>query len=175
MESRTSILGQPTLSVLALLVLLPVQGALAQPRSGVRAETVSWTAQVAPDGVAKPAASLTLTLHAQVQDGWHVYALKQLPNGPTPLLVRLDPNKIATATGAPSGSPPTKIHDPAFGLDTEFYSRAFTVNLPLRVAGRPTAGRQQIPVSVRFQTCNGQICQPPKTVHLSAPLVVAVR
>jgi hypothetical protein len=23
-------------------------------------------------------------------------------------------------------------------------------------------------VSVRFQTCNGRICQPPRTVHLSA-------
>jgi DsbC/DsbD-like thiol-disulfide interchange protein len=154
---------------------MPAQGALAEVSGGARAETDSWTAQVVPGGVARPAGRLTLTLRAQVQDGWHVYALKQLPDGPTPLVVALEPNKVATANGTPVGSPPSKIHDPAFGLDTEFYSRAFTVSLPLRVAAQPAAGRQQIPVRVRFQTCNGQICQPPKTVHLTASLAVAAR
>lgn len=161
------------LSGLALLGLIPARGALAQAQDVARADTVSWSAQMAPNGVATPASTLMLTLRAQVRDGWHVYALKQLPDGPTPLLVILDPNKIAAASGGPTGSAPTKIHDPAFGLETQFYSRAFTVSLPLRVAARPAPGPQQIPVSVRFQTCNGQICQPPKLVHLSVPVTVA--
>ena len=152
---------------LSLLALLPAS-ALAQTQDDARAQTVSWAASVKPDGAA--AKSWTLTLQAQVRDGWHVYALKQLPGGPTPLLVTLDPNKVATAIGEPAGSPPTKIHDPGFDLDTQYYSHAFTVSLPLRIASQP--GRQQIPVSVRFQTCNDRVCQPPKIVHLSAPIAV---
>ncbi|HZQ41096.1 MAG TPA: protein-disulfide reductase DsbD N-terminal domain-containing protein [Rhizomicrobium sp.] len=127
-----------------------------------RGETVTWTASVAPDA--------KLNLHAQVKDGWHVYALKQLPGGPTPLLVMVDPNGVATANGQAVGSRPTKIHDPDFNLDTEYYTRAFTVTLPLRLAAPAGKGQRQIPVSVRFQTCNGQICQPPKLVHLAASL-----
>ena len=37
---------------------------------------------------------------------------------------------------------------------------------------KEAAGPQQIPISVRFQTCNGHICQPPKTVKLSVPVTV---
>jgi hypothetical protein len=85
----------------------------------------------------------------------------------------VDPNNVATAGGAAVASPPTKIHDPAFNLDTEFYARAFTVTLPLRLAARAARGQRQIPLSVRFQTCNGQICQPPKLVHLAASLPAA--
>ena len=156
---------------LALLALLPTS-ARAQTQDDAHAQTVAWTASVKPDGAAKPASGWMLTLRAQVRDGWHVYALKQLPGGPTPLLVALDPNKVATANGEPAGSPPTRIHDPGFDLDTQYYSHAFTVTLPLRIGSRPTAGQQQIPVSVRFQTCNDRVCQPPKIVHLSAPIAV---
>ena len=135
-----------------------------------RGDTVSWTVSPpAPDSV-KPGSRLTLTLHGAVQDGWHVYALRQAPTGPTPLRVTLDPNDVAKADGPAAGSPATKIHDPAFGLQTEYYARAFTVTAPVRIGSQATAGRQVIPVSVRFQTCNGQICQPPKTIRLSAPI-----
>jgi hypothetical protein len=47
------------------------------------------------------------------------------------------------------------------------------VTLPLQLAAHAAGGSQQIPVSVRFQTCNDRICQPPKTVHLSAAVSVA--
>lgn len=157
---------------LALLALTLPGAAQAQTHDEARGETVSWTVSVQPQSATKPASALTLTLHGQVLDGWHVYALKQLPGGPTPLRVTLGPNNVATANGEPTGSPPTKIHDPSFDLETQFYSHAFTVTVPARVASRPAAGRQLIPVSVRFQTCNDRVCQPPKTEHLSAPITV---
>ena len=159
MTTKSAVLGFALLSA----SLAPAAGA----QDPARSETVAWSASVAPEA---KAGNATLTLRAKVQDGWHVYALKQLPNGPTPLLVKVDPNDIATADGAPVGSPPTKTHDPDFNLDTEFYTRAFTVSLPLRLAGHAAQGQRQIPLSVRFQTCNGQICQPPKLVHLAASL-----
>ena len=57
-------------------------------------------------------------------------------------------------------------------MDTHFYSNAFTLTLPVKLKSKPGAG-QAVPVSVRFQTCNGRICQPPKTVHLSAAVNLA--
>jgi DsbC/DsbD-like thiol-disulfide interchange protein len=156
-----------------LMVTLSIESAVAQPADPAAAETVSWTAAVSQTAATKPAEALTVTLHAKVQEGWHVYALNQLPDGPTPLRIVIDPNQVATASGAPLGSPATKVHDPSFNLDTPLYSRAFSATVPVRVAAHAAAGRQSIPVSVRFQTCNGRICQPPKTVHLSVPITVA--
>ena len=151
-------------SGLAFLLLASASAWAGDP-AGV--ETVTWAASVQPEA---HSGSLTLTLHADVRKGWHVYALKQLPGGPTPLLVKVDPNDVANTGGEATGSTPTKIHDPDFNLDTEFYARAFTVSMPLRLSAHAPTGQRQIPVSVRFQTCNGQICQPPKLVHLAAAL-----
>ena len=156
-----------TAAFLSSLVLLALASANAWAGDPARAETVTWAASVKPEA---KSGNLTLTLHADVQKGWHVYALKQLPGGPTPLLVKVDPNDVASAGGEATGSTPTKIHDPDFNLDTEFYARAFSVSLPLRLAAHAPKGQREIPVSVRFQTCNGQICQPPKLVHLAASL-----
>jgi hypothetical protein len=67
---------------------------------------------------------------------------------------------------------PTKIHDPSFNLETQSYSDTFTVTAPARIGSNVAPGVQQIPVSVRYQTCNGKTCHPPKTVHLTAPVTV---
>ena len=42
----------------------------------------------------------------------------------------------------------------------------------MRIAAKASAGKQLVPVSVHFQTCDGRICQPPKTVKLTAALNV---
>jgi len=138
---------------------------------GSAGATVVWT--VSPPVAVKPGARASLVLHGAVREGWHVYALKQQDNGPTPLRVALDVNDIAAAAGAPLGSVPKVEHDRAFNLDTPLYTRDFTVTLPVRLKPHVAAGRQAIPVSVRFQTCNGQTCEPPKTLHLSAAVDVA--
>lgn len=150
-----------------VLLFLFLNSALARaPDDPARSDTVSWTVQ--PQAIAKKAGRVALTLHGTVAAGWHVYSLKQLPEGPTPLLVTVAANDVATADGTPSGSKPVKFHDPAFGLETQFYSDSFTLTVPVRFSPHARSGQQAIPVDVRFQTCNGRICQPPKTVHLSA-------
>ena len=150
----------------ALLLLFLNGAVLAQaPDDPARADTVSWT--VAPLDIAQKTGHATLTLHGAVAAGWHVYSLKQLPEGPTPLVASVAANDVAAVDGAATGSAPTKFHDPAFGLETQFYTGQFTLTLPVRLKTQGSAG-QTIPVDVRFQTCNGRVCQPPKTVHLSA-------
>jgi hypothetical protein len=139
--------------------------ALAQ-ESNVPAQIVSWTVQ--PQDIAAPDRA-ALTLHGSVVHGWHVYSLKQAPEGPTPLVISLVANDIATANGAPTGSAPVKFHDPAFNLETQFYSNDFALTVPVRFKPR-VGGAQAVPVDVRFQTCNGRICEPPKTVHLFVPV-----
>lgn len=143
--------------------------AMAQPSIGP--ETVTWSAS-APAEAVKPGGRLKITLHGAVQRGWHVYGLKQLPEGPNPMRVTVDASDVAAAEGSPSGSPATKFQDPSFNLQTEFYDHDFTVTAPVRIGPHAAPGARTIPISVSFQTCNGGICQPPRTVHLSATVTV---
>lgn len=160
----------------AFLGLFLAGAALAQApepsNEAPRGDTVSWIVTAPAVDAAKPGQKVALTLHGTVVNGWHVYGLKQALLGPTPLRVVVDANDVVAADGAPSGSPPVKYHDPAFNLETQFYTSAFTVTLPVRLASHLPAGPQSIPLSVQFQTCNGRICQPPKTVHLSAAITL---
>lgn len=134
--------------------------------------TVQWTASVTSAGGLRAGSAAVLELSGEIQDGWHVYALTQPEGGPTALRVTVDNNQIAQAAGEPSGTAPQKKHDRSFGLETRFYTHSFVVRLPVRVTEQPGAGRQLVPVSVRFQTCSDRECQPPTTVHLSVPVDV---
>lgn len=151
----------------AIICFSGTQIVVAQPADSARAETVSWSA---PTISAAKSDKAKLTLNGTVLAGWHVYSLKQALEGPTPLVVTVDANEIASADGAVTETPPTTFKDPAFGVNTHFYSSAFSLTVPVKFKSKPGAGAA-VPVSVRFQTCNGRICQPPKTVHLSANLV----
>ena len=138
----------------------------------IETPTVQWAAAVAAPGGGKQGGSVTLELSGEIQEGWHVYALTEPAGGPTALRVTLDDNAIAEVAGNPTGSIPQKRHDPSFGLETRFYTHSFTVRLPVQVKQQPAAGRQLIPISVRFQTCSERECQPPTTIHLSAAVDV---
>jgi hypothetical protein len=156
---------QPVFWALLCLFTLPAAQADSLDDSG-RGETVFWS--VPPQEAAGQDLRVKLTLQASILDGWHVYSLKQAAEGPTPLFVGLDANPVAIADGPVSESTPTKIFEPAFGAETHIFSKSFTITVPVRLKSRAATGEQKIPVSVRFQTCNGRVCQPPKTVHLSA-------
>lgn len=135
-----------------------VQGAVAEPPT-----PVSLSAAIVRSS--KPL-DQELRISGSIEQGWHVYAMQQLPGGPTPFRVTLAPNQGLTIAGAPAGTEPQTRHDPGFDLDTPFYSQAFTVKVPLHgeIAG-------PVPVSVRFQACSDRECLPPKTLQLQAALI----
>ena len=139
----------------------------------VPVQPVQWMGTVASKTAVKAGANIVIELSAEVQEGWHVYGLAQLPGGPTPLRVTLDANEVVQIAGAPTGSPPVKKHDAAFDLDTEVYNGQFDLHLPARIKQHPPAGRKQIPVIVRFQACNDRVCLPPRTVHVSVPIGIS--
>jgi hypothetical protein len=135
-------------------------------------QTVQWAGSAVPEAAVKHGSNATLELSAKIQEGWHVYALTQPSGGPTPLRVTLDENAVVQIAGATSSTAPERKHDPSFDLETQFYTQSFAVHVPVRVKANAAAGRQLIPVSIRFQTCSDRECQPPRTVHLSVPMNV---
>jgi hypothetical protein len=153
------------------LALLLVAGLCRAGADQSANSTVRWAASMLSPTSVTHGSDATVELSADIQEGWHVYALKQRPGGPTALRVTLDDNDVARLAGVPLGTTPEKRHDPSFDLETQFYSRSFVLRLPVRVK-QPAAGRRLIPVSVLFQTCSDRECQPPRTVHLAVPIDV---
>jgi Disulphide bond corrector protein DsbC len=154
------------------IAILCLTGAWGIGNAQVAGPTVDWVASWKASSAVKPGGRGDLELSGVVQNGWHVYALTQPPGGPVALRVSIDDNPIAGLGGAPSGSAPESKHDPSFDLETRFYTHSFAVRVPVNLKPQADAGKQLIPVSVRFQACSARECQPPKTVHLSVPVDV---
>jgi hypothetical protein len=141
---------------------------LAQAPEGI----VQWSASVDAPSAVKRGGAVTLKVSGEVLDGWHVYALEQLPGGPTALRVALDENPTARLAGTPSGTAPEEKHDASFDLNTRFYRHSFALRVPVSVKPQAGLGAQLIPVDIRFQSCSERECLPPKTTRLSVPVIV---
>jgi DsbC/DsbD-like thiol-disulfide interchange protein len=127
-------------------------------------EVVKWNATVSKS----TAASVSVTLSATIQDGWHVYALSQPAGGPTPLKITI-PSSAPFALQAPiAEAKVTRREDLSFKMETVFYLNA--VNLIVNVKKEGTSAADTLPVDVRFQACNDRLCLPPYTTHLIADL-----
>jgi DsbC/DsbD-like thiol-disulfide interchange protein len=141
-------------------------GVVAQPLN----PTVHWEASLLESRALGPGSTAALAVSAQIESGWHVYALTQAPGGPTALQVTVDQNPVLESAGKPSGPAPETRHDPSFDLDTAYYAHEFALQIPVVVKQAPGLGRQWIPISVRFQSCSDRECRPPTTVHLRVPI-----
>jgi hypothetical protein len=134
-------------------------------------QPVQWKASLVPGGPVKPGTRATIDLSGEVQQGWHVYALTEPAGGPIPLHISLDENDVAQIRGTASGTDPIRTNDSSFQMETQLYRGDFTLHMPVEVK-HPPAGKQLIPLNVRFQACSDRTCLPPKTVYLSIPVEV---
>lgn len=135
--------------------------------------TVHWEARLEDAAALAPGRTAPLAVSAQIQPGWHVYALSQGPGGPTPLRVTVEDNDTVATAGIPRGPDPETQHDPGFDLDTAFYTRAFAVQVPVTVRPSAIPGRRVVTVSIHFQSCSDRECLPPTTVHVAVPVYVS--
>jgi hypothetical protein len=124
--------------------------------------TAKWEASVQP---ASAQGLLVVNVTAQIEKGWHIYALSQAPGGPTPLRIAVEPGAPYQVAGSIEGTVPQKHHDASFDLETQFYTDSFTLKVPVKGSSGSAAG---VPLAVRFQMCSDTTCMPPKTVHLVA-------
>ena len=143
--------------VLALSLVMTSLPVLAQQPG-----TTQWSAS-AQQG-SKPGEYI-VALKGVVEKGWHVYGTTQSETGPLPLVIRVDQGAPYALSGAITGSKPTRHHDASFNLDTEYFTDAFLLNVPVKANASAT---DAVPIAVRFQMCSDTTCMPPRTVHLVA-------
>jgi thiol:disulfide interchange protein DsbD len=120
-------------------------------------ERVKWTATLPPD--AKAGAAATVTLTAEVEKGWHFYALATKVGNPTQITAA-DPLKLA---GTIEPSKPIEKPDPNFNNAlADFYDDSATFTVPVTLGPDPTNEA----LNVNFQACNDRVCELPKSVEV---------
>jgi Disulphide bond corrector protein DsbC len=123
---------------------------------------VVWSlkAGLAPDG------AMTAELTAKIEDGWHLYSLTPIANGPKPTRITLPTEQAFELAGEIEAPDPIVGNDPNFGAEVEYYEESVTFKLPLK--RRAGWSGYRLMVEARYQVCTSQLCLPPKTVKLEA-------
>jgi DsbC/DsbD-like thiol-disulfide interchange protein len=144
-----------------LLIALTVTPAQSQEKI---LNPVEWSLKVgagtATDG------TLTAELTAKIEDGWHLYSLTPIANGPRPTRITLPAEQAFELAGKIEAPDPFVETDPNFGIEVEYYEESVTFKLPLK--RRAGQRGDKLMVEARYQTCTNRLCLPPKTVKLEA-------
>ena len=137
------------------------------------ADPVAWKLQNPPAASVKPGARFNVKLQAAVQEGWHLYSLKPMAEGPVPTRIWLTEGQPFSLAGAVHAPEPQVIQDATFGMEVELYEGEAVFALPVKVAPDAAQGPQKLIVSASYQSCNNKICLPPKTVKVELPVTIA--
>jgi thiol:disulfide interchange protein DsbD len=136
------------------------------------ADPVAWKLQNPPVAFVKAGAVFHVKLLAQVQDGWHLYSLKPMTEGPIATRIWIAEGQPFSLSGAVRAPEPRVMQDPSFGMEVELYEGEAVFTLPVRVAPGTAPGVQKLVVSASYQSCNNKLCLPPKTVKVEVPITI---
>jgi thiol:disulfide interchange protein len=113
---------------------------------------------------------LKARLTAEIDDGWHLYALDQPAGGPIPTTIKVSENSPFMIEGDISAPQPTVRADQNFivndrPLETKFFEKNVAFEISARALSDTPA--DLFAVNVRFQLCNDKFCLPPKTLKVT--------
>ncbi|MFQ5739734.1 MAG: protein-disulfide reductase DsbD family protein [Acidobacteriota bacterium] len=120
--------------------------------------------------------TFTAILHAEIQEGWHLYALTKYPRGvpaPQPTTIVIPPNSVFRGVDPVQQPAPKVSFDPNFEINTEYFEKNADFKIPIRVSSSTAAGEYSLSLKVRYMACNDRLCLPPQTKALSADVSVA--
>jgi thiol:disulfide interchange protein len=129
-------------------------------------DPVAWKIEGAPAKPVKAGDRFSAKLVAQIQEGWHLYSMKEVADGPVATRIWLPEGQPVQLAGPIKAAPPEVVEDASFNMEVEEYEGQAEFMLALRATG----AAQKLAVNVSYQSCNNRLCLPPKTVKIEAAL-----
>jgi thiol:disulfide interchange protein DsbD len=134
-------------------------------------DPVVWKLQSSSAPV-KAGGRFSVKLLAKVQEGWHLYSLKPMAEGPIATRIWIADGQPFSLAGSVQAPDPQVMQDPTLGMEVELYEGEAAFTLPVKVAAGTAVGAHNLVVSASYQSCNDKLCLPPKTVKVEVPINV---
>ena len=112
---------------------------------------------------------IKVIVHADIEEGWHLYSQNLEDGGPIPTSFYLDTSSAFAPMSSWSEGEPHVEYDPNFEMDLAFFSESadFTILLEPKEADFTVKGE------LEFMVCNDQMCLPPTYVDFKTEIVDA--
>jgi thiol:disulfide interchange protein DsbD len=113
-----------------------------------------------------PGQSVRVRLEFKIREHWHVNAHRPHEDFLVPTTLTLKP-VAAVRPGAPRYPDPTEAKLSFSETPLAVYERKFEIEVPMTAARDAAKGKYAIAGTLRFQSCNDQVCLPPATIPVS--------
>ncbi len=130
------------------------------------------TFQLKVEGKFAPGEEAKAILEAEIEDGWHLYAMSQPDGGPVPTSIAVAENPVFAEAGPAMEPEPDTKFDQNFGIDTHYFEESVEFTVPFKVSATASPGNYGLPVKVRFQICSDTLCLAPQTQTVTAQVQV---
>lgn len=159
--------------LLGIFLLFPLSGAVAQ--EGLSANSAQVVqAQAYPSlKPLHPGTLFTAAVVLQIKKGWHVNAHEGLPEGFIPVELTAAIGSPASLSGAPRY--PQGKSEALGGVGQAFpvYQEAATLFADVQLGPDTPKGNLSIPLNLRVQACNNQVCLAPAVILVTISVEVA--
>ena len=143
---------------------------LAAPLVAQRLDPVKWSVALDP-AEAPPGGTVTATVTATLEPGWHLYSMST-PPPPRPTRLTLADNPATERTTVYQQAP-RRAFDPNFGVETETYEEKAVFLVEIALKGDAPEGAVDLAAQVRYQACDAKRCLPPVTRAVAATLKIS--
>lgn len=128
---------------------------------------IRFTASVSPKP-ARPGEVVTVTVTANVDDGWHIYSSVPSPGAGTtaPTATEIVSAGNWKSVGETTEDAPTRKFDANFGVEVGYHEKAATFTRQFRVPDGAKTG--PMTATVHYQVCNASVCLPPTDARVTA-------
>ncbi len=158
----------PRSALASLSVAALADGQPKEKDSRRKLKQAAFTTSVSP-ATAKPGDTVTYTVTAKIEDGWHVYAYKAKQAEEAPIATQFDffdkAGLSPEGEWTPSEKPEVK-KDPGFKDPIEYHEKTVSWSLKLKVPADAKPGKVTLKNQVNFQICNDTGCLPPTKTTL---------
>jgi hypothetical protein len=160
------------ITIAALLIIIVIALPSAHPQIPAAREVVSPSAYVSVEPVARNS-NFQLAVVLKIRPSFHINARK--PSAEYLIPTDLRPT---LPTGFKSAGeiayPPGELKTFAFSkTPLNVYQDKIILRLPLSAQPDAPLGAQHIPLKLRYQACNNEVCLPPVTLDIDAQITVA--
>jgi hypothetical protein len=157
-------------SALPLIIVAALPSAQPQIPSG--REVVSPSAYSSLEPVAR-GGSFQIAVVLKIRPGFHINARKPSADYMIPTDLRADLPAAFKSAGEIS-YPKGELRTFAFTkTPLNVYQDKVILRVPLTAQPDAPLGQQHIPLKLRYQACNNEVCLPPVTLDVDAPVTVA--
>ena len=114
---------------------------------------------------------VNITFVAKMDSGWHIYAVHDVPDGPTATNISIS-GEIIEKIGKITEPDPIVKFDEGFGMITPYHENEVNFSIPILLHTGLLPGEHSLSATILYQVCNSTLCYPPKKETFSIQIMV---